>query len=59
LQELVDTDSETECLIKRVQKEILQEFKITTTTFPSDSNDVETENDNLAKLDTKTKRNKN
>jgi hypothetical protein len=59
LQELVDTDSETERRIKRVQEEILQEFKITTTNFTSDTNDVETENDNLAELDTNTKRNKN
>jgi hypothetical protein len=59
LQELVDTDSETERRIKRVQEEILQEFKITTTNLTSDTNDVETENDNLAKLDTNTKRNKN
>jgi hypothetical protein len=58
LQELVDTDSETEHCIKRVQEEILQEFKITTTNFTSDTNDVETENDNLAKLDANTKRNK-
>jgi hypothetical protein len=58
LQELVDADSETECRIKRVQEEILQEFKIGTTNFTSDTNDVETENDNLAKLDTNTKRNK-
>jgi hypothetical protein len=55
LQELVDADSETERRIKRVQEEILQEFKITTTNFTSDTNDVETENDNLAKLDTNTK----
>ncbi len=59
LQELVDTNSETEHRIKQVQEEILQEFKITTTNFTSDTNDVETENDNLAKLDTNTKRNKN
>ena len=59
LQDLVDTDSETESRIKRVQEEILQEFKITTTNFTSDTNDVETENDNLAELDTNTKRNKN
>jgi hypothetical protein len=59
LQELVDTDSETERRIKRVQEEILQEFKITTTNFTSDTNDIETENNNLAKLDTNTKRNKN
>jgi hypothetical protein len=58
LQELVDTDSETERHIERVQEEILQEFKITTTNFTSDTNDIETENDNLAKLDTNTKRNK-
>ena len=59
MQELVDTDSETECRIKRVQEEILQEFKITTTDFTSDTDNVDTENDNLAKLDTNTKRNKN
>jgi hypothetical protein len=58
LQELVDTDSETERHIKRVQEEILQEFKITTTNFTSDTIDIETEDDNLAKLDTNTKRNK-
>ncbi len=59
MQELVDTDSETERRIKRVQEEILQEFKITTTNFTSDTDDVETENDNFAQLDTNTKRNKN
>ena len=59
LQDLVDTDSETESRIKRVQEEILQEFKITTTNFTSDTNDIETENNHLAKLDTNTKRNKN
>jgi hypothetical protein len=58
LQDLVDTDSETESRIKRVQEEILQEFKITTTDFISDTDNVDTENDNLAKLDTNTKRNK-
>jgi hypothetical protein len=59
LQELVDTDSETEHHIERVQEEILHEFKITTTNFTFDTNDVETKNDNLAKLDINTKRNKN
>jgi hypothetical protein len=59
LQELVDTDSETERRIKRVQEEILQEFKITRTNFTSDTKDIETENINLAELDTNTKRNKN
>ncbi len=60
LQELVDdTDSELECRIKRVQEEILHEFKIKTTNFTSDTNNIQTENDNLAKLDTNTKRNKN
>jgi hypothetical protein len=59
LQELVDTDSEAERRIKRVQEEILQEFKIRTTNFTSDTNNVETENNNLAELDTNTKRNKN
>ncbi len=58
LQELVDADSETECRIKRVQEEIQQEFKITTINFTSDTNDIETENNNLAKLDTNTKKNK-
>ncbi len=59
LQELVDTDYETERRIKRVQEEILQEFKIMTTNFTSDTNDVEAEKNNLAELDTNTKRNKN
>ncbi len=59
LQELVDTDSETECRIERVQEKILQEFKIRTTNFTSDTNDVETENNNLAELHTNTKRNRN
>jgi hypothetical protein len=58
LQDLVDTDYETESRIKRVQEEILQEFKITTTDFTSDTDNVDTENNNLAKLDTNTKRNK-
>ncbi len=58
MQDLVNTDSETESRIKRVQEEILQEFKITTTDFTSDTNNVDTENYNLAKLDTNTKRNK-
>ncbi len=59
MQELVDTDSETECRIESVQEKILQEFKIMSTKFISDTNEVETENNNLAKLDTNTKRNKN
>jgi hypothetical protein len=58
LQDLIDTGSETESRIKRVQEEILQEFKIMTTDFTSDPDNVDTENDNLAKLDTNTKRNK-
>jgi hypothetical protein len=58
LQVLVDTDSETASRIERVQEEILQEFKITTTDFTSDTNNIDTENNNLAKLDTNTKRNK-
>jgi hypothetical protein len=58
LQDLVDTDSETESRIKRVQEEILQEFKITTTDSTSDTDNVDTENDNIAKLGTNTKRNK-
>jgi hypothetical protein len=58
LQDLVDTDSETESHIKRVQEEILQEFKITTTDFTSDTDNVDTDNNNLSKLDTNTKRNK-
>ncbi len=59
LQKLVEADSETASRIERVQGEILQEFKITTTDFTADTNDVETEINNLAKLDTYTKRNKN
>jgi hypothetical protein len=58
LQVLVDTDSETASRIKRIQEEILQEFKITTTDFTSDTNNVDTVNNNLAKLDANTKRNK-
>ncbi len=58
MQDLVDTDSETESRIKRVQEKIVQEFEITTTDFTSDTDNLDTENDNLAKLDTNTKRNK-
>jgi hypothetical protein len=58
LQDLVDTDSETGSCIERVQEEILRELKNTTTDFTSDTDNVDTENDNLAKLDTNTKRNK-
>ncbi len=50
MQDLVDTDSERESRIERVQEEILQEFKITTTDFTSDTDNVDT--------DTNTKRNK-
>ncbi len=59
LQELVDTDSETASCIERVQEDILQEFNNMTTNFTSITNDVATENDNLAELDSNTKRNKN
>ncbi len=58
LSELVETDSQTASRIERVHEENQQQFKIMTTDFTSNTNDVETEIDNLAELDTNTNRNK-
>ena len=58
LSELVETDSQTASRIKRVHEENQQQFKITTTDFTSNTNDHETEIDNLEELDTYTSRSK-
>ena len=58
LSELVETDSQTASRIKRVHEENQQQFKITTTDFTFNTNDVETGINNLAELDTNINRNK-
>ena len=58
MSELVETDSQTASRIERVHEENQQQFKITTTDFTSNTNDVETGIENLAELDTNTNRNK-
>jgi hypothetical protein len=58
LSELVETDSESGDRFDRAHDENQQEFEITTTDFTSNTNDHETEIDNLEELDTYTSRSK-
>jgi hypothetical protein len=58
LSELVEIDSQTASQIETVHEENQQQFKITTTDFTSNTNNVEMGIDNLAELDTNTNRNK-
>ena len=58
MSELVETDSQTASRIKRVHEENQQQFKITTTDFTFNTNDVEMGINNLAELDTNINRNK-
>ncbi len=58
MSELVETDSQKTSRIKRVHEENQQQFKIMTTDFTSNTNDVEMGIDNLTELDTNTNRNK-
>ena len=58
MSELVETDSQTASQIKRVHEGNQQQFKITTTDFTFNTNDVETGINNLAELDTNINRNK-
>jgi hypothetical protein len=58
LSELVETDSESGDRFDRAHDKNQQEFEMTTTDFTSNTNDHETETDNLEELDTYTSRSK-
>ncbi len=58
MSELVETDSEGGDRFDRAHDKNQQEFKITTTDFTSNTNNHETEINNLEELDTYTSRSK-